>query len=811
MMKCQALLFAVMLFFAASLPIHAQTPQYWDTNADAGAGGTGTSTPDGTWDTGITPNWNVNADGTGGTTTWTDGNDAIFSAGADASGDFTVTVSGAPAVHNITIEEGGTSAGITITGGQLTLTGTTPTITSSSGGLTKINSVIGGAGGLTAIGSGILELKGANTYSGVTTIGNGTVTTTARLGAAGAIPDGSVLTIANGVQEGRFQLNGFDETVRSIASLGPLGTGITAGSIAVGTNTLTINDQAGDVNTYQGLYTSSAGGKIIKNGLGTLVLNNFPTGFSGGEFILNSGTLGFGQNNVFGSIANNPKLTINGGTLLKTAGSGAAGSNWNIKTIDINGSFTLDPNGNNNVQILGTSGTNPDVTTTLGVDNPTITVPGGTTTGVLIFAGIIKDGPTAAPADIRGFTKDGTGGMTFTNQNTYRGVTTIKGGMLRVGRGSSPFVGRIGDGTGRIDLSGGTLDYNGSVFTAATDPRTITVANPLNVTADSTINYLSTTAGLGTTNNIEFLFTGTLSGTGGKLTFRNDGACTDNSNTCTFRPTFTNSAFSFGQNVEILNHTTVATRNTVLTLSNTSGTQTWSGNISGAGTLRRNASGGTTVLSGVNTQAATLVDGGTLTVSGTSATFGGGDVTVNTGNASISASVANAILDTAKLTLLGGGTAGLADTGFIALAAGINERVATLVLGAATQVNGTYGATGSGAANINNEYFSGAGIITVGPAGLPGDFNSDGKVDASDYATWRKNEVANAALPNDSGAVTQAARYSLWRTNFGNPPGAGSGGGLGSGAVPEPGTISLLICAVGSLVMSSRGSRRPRG
>jgi hypothetical protein len=49
-----------------------------------------------------------------------------------------------------------------------------------------------------------------------------------------------------------------------------------------------------------------------------------------------------------------------------------------------------------------------------------------------------------------------------------------------------------------------------------------------------------------------------------------------------------------------------------------------------------------------------------------------------------------------------------------------------------------------------------------------GDFNNDTKVDAGDYATWRKNETANASLPNDNGLTTQAARYALWRANFGN-------------------------------------------
>ena len=90
-------------------------------------------------------------------------------------------------------------------------------------------------------------------------------------------------------------------------------------------------------------------------------------------------------------------------------------------------------------------------------------------------------------------------------------------------------------------------------------------------------------------------------------------------------------------------------------------------------------------------------------------------------------------------------------------------------------------------------------IALTAAAGLPGDFNSDGKVDAGDYATWRKNS-GNASLPNDGGAVTQAARFTLWRANFGKPPGAGSGSGLGGNAtVPEPAAfvlVSIVGCAL---------------
>jgi hypothetical protein len=89
--------------------------------------------------------------------------------------------------------------------------------------------------------------------------------------------------------------------------------------------------------------------------------------------------------------------------------------------------------------------------------------------------------------------------------------------------------------------------------------------------------------------------------------------------------------------------------------------------------------------------------------------------------------------------------------------------------------------------------------------GLPGDFNNNGKVDAGDYVTWRKN-AANASLPNDNGLTTQAARFSLWRSSFGTP-GSGSGS-LGAGTVPEPGTIGLALIGMFSL---SAGRRRRIG
>lgn len=79
---------------------------------------------------------------------------------------------------------------------------------------------------------------------------------------------------------------------------------------------------------------------------------------------------------------------------------------------------------------------------------------------------------------------------------------------------------------------------------------------------------------------------------------------------------------------------------------------------------------------------------------------------------------------------------------------------------------------------------------------LPGDFNTDGLVDAADYVVWRKNSGSQ----ND---------YNTWRSNFGLPAGGGSGSAAGiQAAVPEPASVWLLI--VGTVVAIWRARRSLR-
>jgi hypothetical protein len=89
------------------------------------------------------------------------------------------------------------------------------------------------------------------------------------------------------------------------------------------------------------------------------------------------------------------------------------------------------------------------------------------------------------------------------------------------------------------------------------------------------------------------------------------------------------------------------------------------------------------------------------------------------------------------------------------------------------------------------------------PAGVSGDYNGNGVVDAADYVLWRNG----GPLQNDPTAGVQPADYDYWRSRFGATSGSGAGDGLASAAVPEPSSIALLAFACAGL-FAVKGTRR---
>ncbi len=80
-------------------------------------------------------------------------------------------------------------------------------------------------------------------------------------------------------------------------------------------------------------------------------------------------------------------------------------------------------------------------------------------------------------------------------------------------------------------------------------------------------------------------------------------------------------------------------------------------------------------------------------------------------------------------------------------------------------------------------------------AGLAGDYNQNGTVDAADYVVWR----------NGLGTTYTQDDYNIWRANFGRTAGTGSGV---AATVPEPTNAWLCGTCLGALLLVRAGNSR---
>jgi hypothetical protein len=83
--------------------------------------------------------------------------------------------------------------------------------------------------------------------------------------------------------------------------------------------------------------------------------------------------------------------------------------------------------------------------------------------------------------------------------------------------------------------------------------------------------------------------------------------------------------------------------------------------------------------------------------------------------------------------------------------------------------------------------------IGFAPAGLTGDYNADGKVNAQDYVIWRKTNINGAQ------------GYTDWRSNYGTG-GPGAGAGLDGASVPEPASLVLLVIGLAAFCSRRRSA-----
>ncbi|MCI5052099.1 MAG: autotransporter-associated beta strand repeat-containing protein [Simkaniaceae bacterium] len=403
-----------------------------------------------------------------------------------------------------------------------------------------VNGVISGAGSLTKSGDGEMVVSQANTYSGGTTVEEGTLT----MSGSGTISTSGTTTVDAGA-------------VLAIAS----GAGARSIDVASGSGNLELNDNVLSVNSGSiGGVVSGTGG-LTKASAGTLTLSNTNT-FSG-SLTINAGTLSVGADANLGDSGIDP--TINGGTLAASsnlttargftigASNGAFSSNNAIAISGVitgsgavtkSGSGTLTLSGVNDytggttlsaggITLSGSGALSTSGTTTLGsgttftiasgagakslgtvngagniaLNNNTLTVNNGTLTGVISGSG--------------GLTKANSGTLIVSGNDTYTGDTTVTGGTFQASKDQS-----FG-GSGSVITNGGEIDFTETFSTSRTF-SVLASGGTYDIAANKELTFAGGMSGSGTltkTGSGNMTVTGNGSGFTGTTNF-NSGTLT---------------------------------------------------------------------------------------------------------------------------------------------------------------------------------------------------------------------------------------------------------------------------------------------
>ena len=368
----------------------------------------------------------------GGTTTILGGTLALQGAGSLGT---TTALSISPGA---TLDISGSTAGIdeagTLSGGGNIVLGANR-IAMNSNLDSEFSGSISGSGGLNKRGSGTLTMAGSNSYSGSTSISDGTLALAGigRLNAQGRI-------LLSGTAA--FDISASDGA-REIGSI------LGEGSIRLGGNTLTVGSD-NDSNLYKGSINGSGG--LTKTGSGYLQLTgaNFYTGVT----TINQGNLIAKTYSISDRVINNATLTLTedkGITPFISAYSGT-----------ISGTGQLIKEGDGIIWLRGrnTYAGGTEVKEGILIGN-TDSLQGNITNNAALAFYQVDSGTYAGTLSGSGtLLQYGPGVLTLTGNNTYTGGTAFSG-TLRVDRDAN-----LGAARGALVMAGGTLQIGADMTTA---------------------------------------------------------------------------------------------------------------------------------------------------------------------------------------------------------------------------------------------------------------------------------------------------------------------------------------------------------
>ncbi|MEI6604472.1 MAG: Ig-like domain-containing protein, partial [Verrucomicrobiota bacterium] len=347
---------------------------------------------------------------------------------------------------------------------------------SGAGGFTQI----GPMGGFGRVNSGLVNLSGTNTYTGPTTVFQGTMTIKKAASLYNAdTPKWSAANIrVYNAMSLRLNVGGSGEfTGAQIGTLlENLTTGINNNGLMAGSNFI--------------IDTTNASGTVV---IPNIIKDSQGTG--GGAFHLRKS--GGGTTQLTGANTYTGKLVIDGGTLsvasINSVVGGTSSSNLGAPTTVDTGTLTFTNTGG--LTYTGTGETTDRVVDFAGGDSTLTFTQAGT--GLIKFSSpftmtsygtnkaIVLTGSTAGTGEIAGnilnpaaavtsLTKSGSGTWTLSGTNSYSGQTTISGGMLVCANAMALGGGILSIGSGaKLQLNAGTraiakLILNGTGMAAGT-------------------------------------------------------------------------------------------------------------------------------------------------------------------------------------------------------------------------------------------------------------------------------------------------------------------------------------------------------